>query len=147
MMSTRNEELVEEQEKKARSCNLIIHGRPDTSEEDDKLFFGSLIKQIAVGKIEPKTIKRIGTPNSNKKRPILIQLHKEEHKCVIMDSLKRLKDLSEFKGIRITEDYTISERAMIKEYQEEAKNRNNADPNADIAWKVRGTPKNGLIFK
>ena len=58
-----------------------------------------------------------------------------------MDSLKHLKDLSEFKGIR------ISERAMIKEYQEEAKNRNNADPNADIVWKVRGTPKNGLIFK
>ena len=53
-----------------------------------------------------------------------------------------------YKGISVTEDYTISERQMIKNFTSKAKERNSAESdNTDYAWKVRGTPKNGLVLK
>ena len=34
-MTTRNEELAEQWEKKERSCNIIIHGREETKEQSE----------------------------------------------------------------------------------------------------------------
>ena len=53
-----------------------------------------------------------------------------------------------FKGISITPDYTYSERMLIKEYHEQAKAKNDQEgDDCTFVWRVRGTPKNGLILK
>ena len=54
MMNTRNEELAEEREKKARSCNIIIHGKCESNEDDDKAFIDELFKKLNLGTLKYK---------------------------------------------------------------------------------------------
>ena len=50
-----------------------------------------------------------------------------------------------YTGISITDDYTMSERMMIKEYANRAKEeKKNETENSKYVWRVRGMPKNGL---
>ena len=112
-MSTKNEELVEENEKKARARNFILHGKEDVSEADDEEFMKNLFKQLAIGSTTAKTIKRIGAQNAEKKRPILVQMKDEDDKSKVMDNLKNLKGLQEYRGISIKDDYTLAEREIF----------------------------------
>ena len=65
-----------------------------------------------------------------------------------MSNLRNLKDKKMYNGISITDDYTVTERKMIKEYTIKAKEKNSIEgENSDFVWKVRGTPKNGLVVK
>ena len=43
MMATKNEELAEEAERKARSTNMVIHGKEELLPDEDKLFVDNLI--------------------------------------------------------------------------------------------------------
>ena len=148
MMSTRNEELAEEKDKKERSCNIIIHGKDENKEEkDDSEFVKNMINVIGCN-VTPKSVTRIGRPDNNKKRPIKIILQNKQEKDKIMNNLRNLKDHNEFKGISITDDYTMSERQMIKEFATKAKEKSSLEPDgSNYVWRVRGTPKNGLILK
>ena len=62
MLSTRNEELVEERDRNARAGNLIIHGVDENGPENVKTFVDDLLKSIDTGEIKPKEISRIGEP-------------------------------------------------------------------------------------
>ena len=64
-----------------------------------------------------------------------------------MRSLRNLKGKNEYKGISITDDYTVTEREMIKDYKTEAKDLNAKKESDDFFYCVRGTPKNGLYIK
>ena len=66
----------------------------------------------------------------------------------LLQNLQKLKDDKRYKGIGITEDYTLSERKLIQEYNARSKEKNYYDPenNSDV-WRVRGSPKNGLFIK
>ena len=64
-----------------------------------------------------------------------------------MQNLKKLKGDDNFKGVGITEDYTVSERMLIQEYNAEAKERTENDPEGKSILHVRGSPKNGLFIK
>ena len=55
MMVNKNEELVEETEKKKRSNNLIIHGK-GVGATDDKFFVDNLIKELQIGAIAIKQV-------------------------------------------------------------------------------------------
>ena len=150
MMSTRNEELAEEKDKKLRSCNIIIHGREENNPElsEDEVFVDMMILRLGGENIAPKSITRLGNSESNKKRPIKVTFHNENDKEMIMSNLKKLKGKNIYKVISVTDDYTISERNMIKEFITQAKQKNSTEPeNSEYIWKVRGTPKNGLIVK
>ena len=62
-----------------------------------------------------------------------------------MSNLKFLKGKEAYNKISITEDYTISERKMIKDFVETAKKRNKElGVEAKSIIVVRGSPKNGL---
>ena len=64
-----------------------------------------------------------------------------------MSNLCNLKDKG-YNGISITEDHTITERKMIKDFVDQAKQANeNEALESDKFWVVRGTPKNGLFLK
>ena len=152
---TRNEELVEESEKKQRACNIIIHGVEENAatdkeeaKESDQEFIANFIRAVGLNKIKYKNCVRIGKSDPSKKRPIKVVLNSEAEKNNIMENLKELKGQESFRGISVTDDYTITERQMIKNQSEKAKEQNNKEPpNSRYVWRVRGTPKNGLHLK
>ena len=92
-------------------------------------------------------MKRIGSNQTDKVRPILVQLNNEEEKIRVMKNLRKLKDVQMFTGISITDDHTLAEREMIKAYRMKAKELNNENINSDTIIRVRGSPKNGLFLK
>ena len=73
----------------------------------------------------------------------------EEDKEKVLENLRNLKDNLIYKGISITNDFTFSERMLIKEFHDQAKSKNKQEEEneSNIVWRVRGTPKNGLILK
>ena len=65
-----------------------------------------------------------------------------------MMKLRNLKDKAEYKGVSITEDYTVTERKLIQDWRNKAKTKNAEEgPDSNYVWRVRGTPKNGLELK
>ena len=150
----RNEELAEEHEKKLRSCNLIIHGVTETNSNDkevskkiDEEFVANFIGAVRIA-TSFKSVVRIGKADPTKNRPIKVVLKCEEDKEKIMANLASLKDQEAFKGISVTEDYTVAERKLIKGWSEKAKENNEKEtPDSKYIWRVRGTPKNGLQLK
>ena len=48
----------------------------------------------------------------------------------------------------ITKDYTFSERQLIRQFALQAKEKNFPEPEeSNYVWRVRGTPRNGLLVK
>ena len=146
----RNEQLTQEREIKERSTNLIIHGVAEMRESDspcteDEVFVKSLLEAIDV-KVNYKSIRRLGKPDTNPKRPIKLIMNNENEKDQIMKNLNKLKNADErLKKISVTDDYTEDERHLIKTWVQKANTKNcKEDDNSKFVWKVRGSPKNGL---
>ena len=150
----KNEQLTEENERKRRSCNLILHGVSEHTGADideakisDEEYITTFIGTVGVAAAF-KSVIRIGKVDQAKKRPIKVLMNNEEDKDKIMSSLKNLKDNEDYKGISVTEDYTVAERELIRELNEKAKERNSQEvPDSKYVWRVRGSPKNGLKLK
>ena len=142
--NTRNEELAEERKKKQRDRNIIVHGREDDN-DTDTIFVKDLFAKLQIEQASVKSIQRIGMATNG---PIKMEMHTIQDKIQVLRSLTKLKGDNNFKGIRITEDYTISERKLIKEYNSRAKEKTDTDPDKDqIIWRVRGSPRKGLFLK
>ena len=107
-----------------------------------------MLLRVGGENLKPKSMIRLGNPESNKKRPIKVTFHNEGDKEKLMNNLQKLKGKNIYKVISVTDDYTISERDMIKDFVTQARQKNSNEPeNSEYVWKVRGTPKNGLIIK
>ena len=88
--------------------------------------------------------KTIGMKKADTKRPLMLSMKTLGEKEEFMSKLWMLKNLKmKFAKVSITNDYTIDEKEMIKEYVQEA-NERNAKESKGYKWKVRGTPKDGL---
>ena len=146
MTATRNEELAEEQAKKKRANNLIIHGRKEFSPSEDNTYIKEMMHALDNPGM-PKTIERVGQRNKNKIRPIRIVFNTSDIKEKVYDSLFKLKGNPLFKGIHITYDYTYNERKLIKDFSEKARQKTDQEVDASYIWRVRGSPKNGLFLK
>ena len=151
MVVNRNEEMEEERDRKSRAKNIIIHGKFEIGNADDKFFTDNLIKELQIGAPKINQIERIGkeTEGGNEstlKRPIKLTMNSEEDKDKVLNNLKALKDKPLYKRISITADYTYSERQLVRDYRERAnqKNDNETANQTNYIWRVRGTPKNGL---
>ena len=68
-----------------------------------------------------KAVQRIGKPDTN--GPVKVELSTEQEKVTLLQNLRKLKDDERYKGIGITEDYTLSERKLIQEYNARAKEK------------------------
>ena len=155
MMTTKNEEITEQNEKKRRAKNIMIFGKSEYGErwqkDEDKAFAEKLFKDLQIGQIEVKEVSRIGEYNreGTKIRPLKITVDTEEQKEKIMRNLSNLKGNDDYGGISIKEDYTINERMLIREYVEQAKALNALETTkrSKFEYRVRGTPKNGLFLK
>ena len=148
MLANKNEEIEEEKDRQARAKNIIIHGKSEGEDTDDKHFAESLIKELQIGAPKITKMERIGQENGpNLKRPIKIVMNSEEEKEKILNNLRHLKGKELYKGIGITADYTYSERQLINSFREKANIQNDLEDNKNYIWRVRGTPKNGLFLK
>ena len=78
----------------------------------------------------------------------MLMLNSESDKDKILANLTNLKNQIEYKGVSVTEDYTLTERKLLQDWREKAKVKNNEEySNSNYIWRVRGTPKNGLELK
>ena len=148
MMSTKNEELTEKNEKKRRTCNLIVHGKTESDSTTDADFTKALLKDIEVGAVKAKEVERVGREAEDKIRPIKIVFASEEEKEKVLSNLSNLKGKQLYKGISIKEDHTPNERQLIREFSKQAREENSKLPeDSNYIIRVRGSPKNGLFLK
>ena len=127
MKDQRNEELIQEQERKRRSNNLIIHGVAKMNDE----FVTSFLRVIDIS-VKPKAILRLGNPKTAN-RPIKLVMDNEQEKDNIMGNLRNLKGKNE--GTR-------EEREEIKNWVNKAKSKNTEEGDSSRhVWRVRGSPK------
>ena len=157
MKEAENEKLLEENEKKTRACNIILHGVSETADTDqilgkqrDEEYVSTFNSALGL-EMDYKAMYRLGKRNAtgeDSKRPMKLILRNDADKNRIMASLKNLKGREEYKGISVKDDYTIQDRNLIKQWVEKAKNANPQEPvGSKYEWKVRGTPKNGMFLK
>ena len=72
----------------------------------------------------------------------------EEERSSILSNLRNLKGIPEYKTISVIEDFTITERRMIKGWSDKVKEKNKKElPDSKFVWRVRSSPKNGLQLK
>ena len=154
LQETQNEQLNEANDQKIRAKNVIIHGvdedtnaEKEISKKKDEDFVKKFLTVVSTD-VKYKSIYRLGKPDPTKKRPMMLQLENEADKDKIMMNLQSLKGKTEYKGVSITEDYTVTERKLLQDWRDKAKAKNEAEePDSRYIWRVRGTPKNGLDLK
>ena len=145
--SAKEEQMIEDHQKKIRVKNLIIHGcQEEEGIESDRDLIENIIKDLKV-KVNVKYITRLGK-NQTGHRPIKVVLENENDKAKIMGNLSTLKDYPAYRKVSIMDDYTPTERQQIKIWSEKAKHKNEEEPEKEkFIWKVRGSPKNVLYLK
>ena len=91
--------------------------------KSDNIFTNSF---LAASKVisTVKSVSRIGLPVQGKNRPIKVVMNAEDERNRILSNLRNLKGIPEYKTISVTEDYTITERQMIKDWSDTAKGKN-----------------------
>ena len=121
MEETNNAELV------ARtSLSMVSESSSDNKDDaikSDNIFINSF---LAASKVisTVKRASRIGLPVQGKNRPIKVVMNAEDERNRILSNLRNLKGIPEYKTISVTEDYTITERQMIKDLSDTAKGKN-----------------------
>ena len=155
MKEAENEKLAEDNAKKIRASNVILHGVLETESKDisagkqhDEEFIKGFITAIGI-EVDYKTMYRLGKrEKETSKRPIKLILKSELDKERVINNLKNLKGIEEYKGVSVKDDYTIQERNLIKEWIVKASEANKKEAVESICeWKVRGNPKNGMFIK
>ena len=92
---------------------------------------------------KPKTIMRLGMIQTDKPRPLKLEMSNINDKEQVMKRLVNLKNApDEYRKINVRDDLSLQERNLVKEWIKKAAKRNDEE-NTD-EWRVRGTPKNGL---
>ena len=120
--------------------------------EDQEFFDKFCTDALEINKIELKNITRIGAKsNSNdSKRPIKVAFKTVFDKRKFMSSLVKLKELDDssiYKNINISHDLSPEMRAETKKLLKQAYDKNQAAPENDFLWKVRGPPCSPRLVK
>lgn len=140
------EEEAKENDKQRRSRNVIVHGVVEKETNEDKLWVEQLLKDTHAN-VTVKRITRLGKPNEDKKRPILICLSEESEKLKLLGNLPTLKGNQKYSRVSITEDLTPDERKQLRKLSSEAKELNAEENSSTDMWRVRGNSKNGFFLK
>ena len=142
MNKNRDEQLLQERERKLRASNIVIQG-VNEGKQEDKDYISLLLKTLGVHS-EPESITRLGKSEPNKNRLLKIKVNSVSDKNQFMSRLSNLKNVEDrFRKINVTDDYTLQEREEIRRWVDKAKEKNLTEKVLFI-WKVRETPKNGL---
>ena len=108
--------------------------------EHDKTYINELFAILGV-KTDVKSIVRLRKFDlEGKCRPIKVIMNSVDDKHLVMSRLPNLKSAEEhFKKISVKDDYTPSERDLIKHKYQQPQEMNVRDNTTE--WKVRGSPK------
>ena len=154
VVRARNEEIEQQNDKKRRATNIIIHGvaeptSKDTAQEEDQQFVNQLIEdlKVRVPILNIVKVTRIGKHADGKTRPLKIVMSEEKHKETVFNNLSNLKQYPRYKGVGLTDDFTFAERELLKDWANKAKSKNESETDESVMWRVRGSPKNGLFLK
>ena len=141
---------------KATACNLILHrvfeSTDDTKEslekEDKKYMEKNVLRRLGLSAVEVVKTERIGTfteerEKNNQYRPLKVTFQNKEDKNNVLKALCKRN----YFDIGVTEDLSKTERNMVKEWYQKAKEKNKENENENFKWKVRGSPRTGLYLK
>ena len=143
----KNEEIKEENDKKLRASNLIIHGVPEGNQprDADRKFINELLETLGAPGTA-KNVMRLGKKEEGKVRPIKVIMDNETSRAGALSSLANLKGLEVYKGVRVSKDFTVTEREHIRGLVKQANDLNEKEPvESPYEYKVRTSPKNGLV--
>ena len=150
----RHAEITEQRDRQSRTNNIIIHGvaENETENEADNVEvdrnYAKTLFDIIKATVTIKRVSRIGLRANDKNRPIKVSLANEKEKSIVLRSLVALKNNTNYTGMSISEYLTIAERAVLKEWVDKAKSRNQGLPSeSNSIWRVRGDSKNGYRLK
>ena len=93
-------------------------------------------------------VTRLGKKNNDRSRPIKIRMANTNDKESVMNNLFKLKEApTAFRKISVTDDFTAQEREEIKMKVNEAKRKTESEGEGKYVFKLRGSPKNGLVIR
>ena len=144
----RNDQLIEDQEREKRCKFFIIHGlveKGTNTEEinnNDVALVDLFSQQLNIA-ARPTKFYRLGKSDSNRNRPLKLEMMSTIDRDAVMRNLNYLKGSEEKLGkLSVKEDLTQSERQQVRKFVDIAKERNKVE--TSHRWVVRGSPKNGL---
>jgi len=149
LRSEKMEEKLEEQRIRSKELNIIIHGIPEKDTDYDTDFVNELLDDTSIYTEQELYVSRIGQSSKSKQRPIKVIFSDVGKKNQFMRNLNKLKDISKYYKMSITDDLTKTERELIKLWKNKADQRNKVDKNSNYVWRVRGSPRGsrGLYLK
>ena len=134
----------EDDEKRRRSCNLVLYGVEETGEDEDNSgdeeCINALLSATETGKTCVQVV-RLGKKTENVKRPLLAKLDSPQTQTQVMRNLKMLKNNDKFKGVSINIDLTREERKFIRAQTAVARDKNDAltaEEKSKIKYVVKG---------
>ena len=87
-----------------------MHWREENREQSYDVLIVNNVTQQVCENVASKLISRSGRSQDKKKKSMKAVIHNQQDKEKIQNSLRNLKVNSEYKGVSVTEDYTVSER-------------------------------------
>lgn len=133
------EERFQQQERKHRACNIIVHGMTERADTADGTLVKGLFDAIQV-KHSPKSVIRLGKTKNKTPRPLKIEMKNVTQKKELMKALPMLKDIgANYSRLSITDDHTKKDREILRFWVSEARKRT-SNETGNAKWKVRGSP-------
>ena len=150
-------QVKEQLDKEARRNNIIVYRAPESTKttveekiRDDREYVMELFNEVLEADCNVDDIKkmfRLGA-RGEYSRPLLIECKSRQVKNLIIESAGRLRGAPQkFKGISVTRDMTIAERAQCKDAVAEANTKTAADTSGEWKFVVRGPPGEMKVFK
>jgi len=149
--------IDEMNERKSRENNLIIFGFEENQSEVRQERIDHDIQQVkelyktCKIQLDTTSIKktgRLGKFNNEKRdRPLLVTLSSVESKLVLFINIHRIRELTEYEKVNVSNDLTKAEREKEKQLWQEAKKKQLKDKSGDFIYKVRGPPWARRVMK
>lgn len=125
-------EVKEEEERKKRECNVIIHGLMETQEED-RIVCEKIIKdELGLRNIEMGEVMRLNRGRSGEEEgirrppvPVLVKFRTPGQKWAVIGKAKNLRNARDerYRRTMIVPDMTVKEREKDKRLREELRRR------------------------
>ena len=122
--------VKEEEEKRKRECNLVVHGMKKSRERNDKEIFEGIVRdQLELMDIGVEEVIRLGRDNNLgdgevKPAPTLVRIKTSGQKWAVIGKAKKLRNAGEeFRRVMIVPDLTVREREEDKKIRDELRRR------------------------
>ena len=151
--------LQEQKDKEARANNVIVYNIAETTVMDrkewmmqEKTFCLKIFNDILNVKVQPEDIKRmlrLGKPEENKCRPVLIEFREKSIKNQVIEWASKLRLApDQYNKIIIGYDMTVAERVECKKLVSEAKEKEAAnDSSRECIYRVRVSPSQMRVVR